>query len=250
MFILFTFFSSSFLLKKLDICSSYGFHLGLHLKDKQLIEEIRFKLGNIGNIYEYSSENKNEIHFAVTKKEELKWLIENVFNHYPLLTKHQWDRFSRLKYGILNNIRRVETLEEYQKFVDDIDSKLWKTTQVIDINHPLISGGIDNWILGFINGEGSFVISPKNTFIFYIEQSESFVLEIIKKRLEFAPQVVSRKNRGDGRKNTWSLYISSKKDILNLITFFESQQLISLQGNKLSQYNKWLNTYKRFYTLH
>lgn len=48
---------------------------------------------------------------------------------------------------------------------------------------------------------------------------------------------------GDGRKNTWSLYISSKKDISNLINFLNNSQLISLQGNKLSQYKKWLDSY-------
>jgi len=34
---------------------------------------------------------------------------------------------------------------------------------------------------GFINGEGSFVINPKGNLIFYIEQAESEVLNLIKK---------------------------------------------------------------------
>lgn len=133
-------------------------------------------------------------------------------------------------------------MEEYQSFVNDVDCKVWKTTRIIDVNSSLISSGIDNWISGFINGEGSFVIRTNNTFIFYIEQSESFVLDIIRNRLEFNPKVILRKNRGDGRKDTWSLFISSKKDILNLINFLNNTQLISLQGNKLSQYKKWLDS--------
>lgn len=223
--------------------------MGLHLKDKNLIEDIRLKLNNIGTIYEYCTVNKKEVHFAITKKEELKWLIENVLNYYPLLTKHQWDRFSRLKYGVFNNIKRVETLEEYQQFIEDVDSKVWKTAQLIDVNHPLISDSIDNWIVGFINGEGSFKFRSPNTFVFYIEQSESLVLEIIKKRLDFDPKVALKKNRGDGRKDTWSLYVSSKKDIRNLITFLEHRASMSLQGNKLTQYKEWLALYKQNYFL-
>lgn len=42
----------------------YGIHIGLHLKEKILIENIRSKLGNIGTIYEYPS-NKSEVHFAM-----------------------------------------------------------------------------------------------------------------------------------------------------------------------------------------
>lgn len=35
------------------------------------------------------------------------------------------------------------------------------------------------------------------------------------------------------------LHISSKKDINNLIEFFDSDNIIKLQGNKLIQYNDW-----------
>lgn len=35
---------------------------------------------------------------------------------------------------------------------------------------PLLLDGIDNWICGFINGEGSFSISNKGILVFHIEQ--------------------------------------------------------------------------------
>ena len=35
------------------------------------------------------------------------------------------------------------------------------------------------------------------------------------------------------------LHISSKKDINNLIEFFDSDTIIKLQGKKLIQYNAW-----------
>src|SRR5271169_5295437 len=82
----------------------YGYHLRLNIIDKEIIKNIHLKLNNIGNIYEYSNNNRQEIHLAITKLEDLKWLIYNIFNDYTLLTKHQNERFSRLKYGVENKI--------------------------------------------------------------------------------------------------------------------------------------------------
>lgn len=90
-----------------------------------------------------------------------------------MLTKHQRERYSRLEYGVINKINRFETIEEYQKFILTSYSK-------VPSNDPIF---IDNWISGFINGEGSFFISPKGKLIFYIEQTESEVLEPNKIRI-------------------------------------------------------------------
>jgi len=83
----------------------YGFHLGMSLRDLALIKTIHSKLNNLGRIYEYA-DNKNEAHLAITKLNELKWVILNIFDYFPLLTNHQWERFSRLRYGVLNSINR------------------------------------------------------------------------------------------------------------------------------------------------
>lgn len=53
---------------------------------------------------------------------------------------------------------------------------------------------IDNWIIGFINGEGSFNIKD-NRLIFYIEHSDKNALYIIKNRLSFGPNVLKRSER-------------------------------------------------------
>lgn len=162
----------------------------------------------------------------------MKWLINNVLSHNPLLTKHQRERYSRLEYGVTNKINRFETNEEYQKFIFTSYSK------VAYSNDPIF-----NWISGFINGEGSFIISPKGKLIFYIEQAESEVLELIKTRLELGPNISFRKKRGENRKDTYSLAISSKKDIKALIEFFSNKDLAPLQGNKNRQYEEWIKQY-------
>lgn len=98
----------------------YSIHIGLHLRDKLLLEFIKNNLNNIGTIYNY--EKKNESHLAIVKIEELKWLIDNIFSQNFLLTKHQFNRFEILKNGILNNIKSFKTEEELNKYLINVES--------------------------------------------------------------------------------------------------------------------------------
>jgi len=68
--------------------------------------------------------------------------------------------------------------------------------------------------------------------IFYIEQVESEVLNLIKNRLELGPNIFFRAKRRKTRKDTYSLAISYKKDISVLIKFFLNPTLLLLDGNK------------------
>lgn len=215
----------------------YGFHLGMSLRDLTLIKTIRSNLNNLGRIYEYA-ENKNEAHLAITKLEHLKWVILNIFDHFPLLTDHQWERFSRLRYGVLTQFNRAENYSDYIKFLEDHST--WLKARKINLNDLSL---FDNWISGFINGEGSFSIQAKGVFAFYIEHTDKNVLELIRKRMQFGPKVNFRAGRQEGRKDTYVLSISSKKDLESLIQFFSNDQIISLQGYKKDQYERWLSEY-------
>ena len=55
----------------------YSFHLSLHIRDKELIQDIKKMLDNIGIIYEYP--NRNEVHYSIAKRQELIWIINNIF---------------------------------------------------------------------------------------------------------------------------------------------------------------------------
>jgi len=50
-----------------------GFHIGLHIRDLAVLANMKTQLGNLGKIYEYP--NKNEAHYAITRKEELRQFI-------------------------------------------------------------------------------------------------------------------------------------------------------------------------------
>ena len=134
----------------------------------------------------------------------------------------------------LIKINRVETMEEYKEF---LNSKQ-ELSPVLD-NYFVEGTAFDNWIIGFINGEGCFNLHNKGHLVFYIEHTDKNSLELIKKRLELGPSVLDRGNRNNTRQNTYSLSISSKKDLLSLRELLENPLLYGLKGYKLEQYNNW-----------
>jgi hypothetical protein len=88
------------------------------------------------------------------------------------------------------------------------------------------------------NGEGCFNIhSKKKHLIFYIEHTDKNSLVYIKERLDLSPAVTFRAARNDRRQPTYVLFISSKKDTKNIMTFCNSNTLSSLAGNKYNQFH-------------
>ena len=64
----------------------------------------------------YTYPNRKEAVLAYTKLLDIQFLIENVFDKYPLVTLNQRQRYNLLRTGILNKIKRFDNLEEYNKF--------------------------------------------------------------------------------------------------------------------------------------
>jgi len=61
--------------------------------------------------------------------------------------------------------------------------------------------------------------------------------------MQFGSKVKLSVGRQEGRKDTYILYISSKKELESLIKFFSNDQIIPLQGYKKEQYERWLSEY-------
>lgn len=58
---------------------SYRIQIGLHIKEKSLLNLINKKLGDIGKIYDYPL--KQESTLCITTHDSLKYLIENIFQN-------------------------------------------------------------------------------------------------------------------------------------------------------------------------
>jgi hypothetical protein len=211
----------------------YSINISLSQIDLELLEDIKKILNDFGTIYIYPK--RKEARLAIFKKDEIKWLIDNVFDMYPLITDHQKNRYAKLREGIINNITFFNNLQELEEFKN---KKNLITKDLPNKQEPR-----DNWILGIINSEGCFYTRTKKNgnslLVFQIEHTDKKVLEIIKTRFNFRPAIFERAERSINQKKTYSLYISSKLDITTIIEFCENPTLNGLLGNKKIQFKNW-----------
>lgn len=256
-------------LKNNNIRTKCAFHIGLSLRDKNLIHEIKDYL-NMGNIYEY--EHRNEAHFAVTKREDLKKLV-NMFDTYGFFTKHQAHRYLLFKHCLKNHHLVYNSIDDFNSFIEQQSKEnlnncpffqfnffehsaffiknnnfLTNKTTDFDSNVDYI---FKNWMSGFITGEGCFNISQNGkVFVFHLEQQEREVLDFMRHYFSFGPKVFVVKQR-PGRKQTYAIGISSKKDITRLISFFrdKSDYFVGLKGYKKNQFLYWQNLFNEKHSL-
>lgn len=237
---------------KNHIYIKWSFHIGLSLKDKDLLYEIKEFL-NVGIIYEYP--HRNEAHFALVSTADLKILV-SLFDNYGFFTTHQSYRYYLLRLLLFTNKKRFDNIDHLESFLQRPINCIQYVTKYLKFcytnqvyNTYELNIIYSNWICGFITGEGSFVIrSTSNVFIFDIEQAERRVLDFIKAYFSFNPKVREKKRRLN-RKQTYCLNISSKADLLKLISFLNNNDpnFIGLKGNKKMQYEIWL---QKFYLKH
>lgn len=209
----------------------YHIHIGVGLRDLEWLEFIKLQFEGIGKIDPYP--HKVEAHYAISRKGVVKWLMDHLLGQHALLTIHQSSRYNQLRSGMINNVTRFDSLQEFRAYFDSFVL----ATQPLTTNIP--QELLDAWIVGFINGEGCFSHAEGQTSArFYIEHTHREVLLMIKERSGVEPNVNTRPSR-DGRKVTCMLEFTTAIDLNKLIQFLDNG--IPLQGYKLYQYNEWLH---------
>jgi hypothetical protein len=88
-------------------------------------------LGNIGVIYEYK--NKPDCRLAVSDKKGLLYLFNTVFDVFPLLANNQSIRYNLLKNGIINEVKKFKTLEEFNNYKSEYLASNNKQIDLIDL---------------------------------------------------------------------------------------------------------------------
>ena len=133
-----------------DISSfSFMFAIRLHIDDIEVLNHIKKNLG-IGNV---RTSGDKECVFTVTNKEGINYLI-SIFDKYNLNTTKFLDYLDFKQAYTLYNNRQKELTEI---LVDDILSiKNKMNTQRIDFTMPHEVNISNSWLLGFIEGDGSF----------------------------------------------------------------------------------------------
>jgi len=150
-------------------------------------------LGGLGTIYLYPGKKKL---IMLLLKEELIIFVDLIMSQFQLLTSYQLQRFLVLSIVLTENIVSLPTLEEFKALLNT-QFEAPKLNTII----PFLS----SWIVGFINGEGSFPIVRNGTvFMFLLEHTDLAVLELVKEVLGLALQVYTVKLR-EGRKQTFPL---------------------------------------------
>jgi len=139
------------------------FKIGLHIKDKALLEQVKNTLG-VGNI----TKDKDLLHYRVESLKDLLVIIK-IFDEYSLITKKRADYllFKQAINLVLN--KEHLNMEGLTKIVSikasmnkGINNKLKESfTNLIPVERPLVlntSIPDPQWLSGFTSGEGCFFI--------------------------------------------------------------------------------------------
>lgn len=143
---------------------SNRFELHIHIKDYEILEEIREFFGGVGSIIY----DKNSVHYSVRSVSELEIIIKH-FDNYPLLSNKYGD-FVLFKNAI-NIIKKGMNLTstDFARIVEikasmnkGLPDKL-KTSfpYIVPVQRLQANNGLipySSWLAGFIEGEGCFFI--------------------------------------------------------------------------------------------
>lgn len=146
------------------------FAINLHSIDLPLLELIKSYFGNVGNI----SKSKHSAQFRVASLKDLTNIIIPHFDKYPLLTQKKADFLLFKKAINIINGKEHLTKEGLEKLVALKGSlNLGLTTELIEafpnitlVERPVVSNAFiqsPQWLSGFTNGEGSFMIKVKKS---------------------------------------------------------------------------------------
>lgn len=209
--------------KKMD---SQIFIIRLHKRDISILKEIQQYL-NCGNIRET---DKDMIDFVVSNKSDLFYKIYPIFEKYPLLTR-KFYQYEYWKEILIKRIKKIkfERIKKPYKLTENIENSI---ENILNLEY------FDSWLIGFIQGDGSFYKRKDGNRIIpefnICQKYDKIILEAIKKKLNTNVKIYLEKE------DFYRLIIGSKKDLISLIQFLENSK-IKFQGYKGEQYINWYN---------
>lgn len=222
----------------------FTFRITLHLDDLACLEFIKNTL-HIGNIR--VNVERSEVVYEVSAQHEIE-IILAIFNKFNLnTTKHL--NFIAFEQAFLLFVEN-NSQEARKKLKSKIKSlKDSMNKQRTDFTMPLNHYNISNyWLLGFVEGEGSFYFSASNkSIVFSISQkgNEALMLAIQKFFYNLVPSEQLNSVIND---ESWVKINSDSRGIFNLVVqrrsyiefvlipFFDS---ITWQSKKFLDYNDW-----------
>jgi len=212
--------------------STIRIRLGINLqfKDKELLELLENRLG-IGKI-DYSK-SKEQYRLILYKKDILNVIYPYLQkNNIEFLTFNRRNQYFLFKYILENDIKHWESLN-----LEQINNLFKKSNKQLDFSDIINLPYFKNWLVGFTIAEGSFHIKSNGKAHYSIVQSGYENYQIIKAIHYFikGPEYLNYKIKPENKK-IYRISFSSKKDLLFIIEFFESNKLLGL---KKLQFDNW-----------
>ena len=212
--------------------------IALEEKDAKLTHWIRkqMKHGQVKVVKYSNNPNKNLSRYIIRSKALIQDVWFDLFEQYPLLTKN------KTGYCLwIQNSLKEKKIKQKSSFFLKTSSPFLKLDE---IKNPYIL----DWIIGFIEGDGSFYITniknSKNSTRaeFNISQkNEKFLLEEIGRIMG-----LSGKNKVSVKKNGLCiLTATSLKDIQAVVNFMYHPQRIRLKGLKKIKFLLWIKELRR-----
>jgi hypothetical protein len=219
--------------------------IGLSLDDLSTLEYIHsvLKLGKI-TIYK---DHLNPICKLIINKTDLQEVVFPLLIHHNLffLTYTRRNQFETAMHIFKNNLKNFENIPN----INDIlcNSNIFNlpfseralptsASDYINLNF------FRNWVVGFTNAEGSFLIKSNKDGCFQLKQRTHIQLfEAFKLLFE------TNRNIGFEKERFVQFSVSSKNDIQKVIDFFSFSGLHPLIGLKSIQYFKWLTNLQNSY---
>lgn len=216
--------------------------INLNENDLDLLNKFKSEL-NLGQVYNITPKKGNKLARLEISKRDIKNILIPLLDYYDIkfLTEIRQKQYLLLKYIINNNLTYYSDINKHSNEINNYINSNIITNKFNELHY------FEYWLVGFTMAEGSFYVKKNNDICFQLKQKYNFELfNCIKKVFEINKGISINKDK------YIQLTISSKKDIQNVILFFNYEGY-NLLGNKLIQYNKWLldlkgsNRYKDLY---
>ena len=202
--------------------------IDLNLKDLSTLEYIHsvLKLGKITIYRDHLNPNCK----LIINKTDLQEVLFPLLKHHNIffLTNTRRDQFDLAIHIFKNNLKVYKDIPNINNI-----SSIFKLPDTA--SDYLNLKFFRNWVVGFTNAEGSFLIKANNDGCFQLKQRTHV-------QLFEAFKLLFNTNRNVGiEKNRFIQFsVTSKKDIQKVIDFFSFSGLYPLIGYKNIQYFKWL----------
>ena len=211
--------------------------IALEEKDAKLTHWIKKHMGH-GQVktvkYSYNK-NRNLTRYIIRSKSQIINIWFKLFENYPLLTKNKRAYYNWIK----ASLEQKEILSKAKYFILCPKEPQYVNKQTISCNineNPYIK----DWIIGFIEGDGSFYFTKINTGLraeFNISQKNEYNL------LKNIGEIIglTGKNKISTKKNGQNILTAvSLQDIQAVVNFMCNKERVRLKGLKKIQFLLWL----------